>query len=54
MYFSNTPISKPLGYADWKADADFNGILWSDKHGFMFEPGDDSDNSMLLPNLKRT
>lgn len=49
-YFaSNCPVSRPLGYKDWVADADFNGILWSDKHGFMFEPEDEAEPITLPP-----
>ncbi len=40
-YASNSRISRPLGYDDWKADFDFNGILWSNKYGLMFEVEDD-------------
>lgn len=42
-FASNCPISRPLGYRDQKSDADFNGILWSDKWGFIFEPEEEAE-----------
>lgn len=52
MYASNSPISRPVGYKDWKADADFNGVMWSNKWGFMFEVEDEVE-PLRLPPVRR-
>lgn len=51
-YASNTPISRPIGHKDWKADADFNGLMWSDKYGFMFESEDEMEPLRLPPSRR--
>jgi hypothetical protein len=39
-YASNCPISRPIRTGK-KIDADFNGVLWSDDGGYVYEPLDD-------------
>lgn len=51
-FVSNSPVSRPIGYREWKADADFNGIMWSNKHGFMFEPEDEVE-PLRPPTVRR-
>lgn len=52
MYASNCPVSRPVGYRDWKADADFNGMQWSNKYGYMFEVEDEVE-PLRLPPVRR-
>jgi hypothetical protein len=48
-YAANTPISGPAKMSEWKINADFNGILWSNKGGFFFV-GPDDDDPITEPN----
>lgn len=52
-YASNAPVSRPIGYRNWKADADFNGIMWSDKYGWMFEAEDEAE-PIRPPTVRRS
>lgn len=40
-FVSNTPVSQPLKIPGVDPDRDFNGLMWSFKHGFCFNPVDD-------------
>lgn len=51
-YASNSPISRPINTGD-KVDADFGGILWSKKFGFIFAPQDEMLPLRLPPNPPR-
>ena len=41
-FVSNTPISKPSPI-DAPPDVDFNGLMWSNKWGFVFGADDEMD-----------
>lgn len=39
-FVANTPISRPAPVKA-PADVDFNGIMWSDRYGFVFDSDDE-------------
>lgn len=48
-YYSDTPVSAPVLGLGWQADADFNGIMWSTRYGFMFPDTQDGQPDPLTP-----
>lgn len=51
-FASNTPISRPINNG-WNADADLNGMLWSNDWGMFFPTADELIPISLPPNVAR-